>query len=207
MKTWIAVVVSVACTTAFAQAAKEMKPAPAPAAKAAPAAPAAAPAAPAMAMDMSKMGPWTRKPKNEGAVKKEITEFFKEEEELMKKGDMDAGFARIDFPVFMSTDDSMGKPESKMYSKEEYTAMMKPFYENMPKDMKTTHKPTITVLSDSMVNVVDDFAMSMGKQKMAGRSMSLLVKRDGKWMWKVMAEPGWGGMSAPGTGGSEPMKH
>ena len=76
--------------------------------------------------------------------------------------------------------------------------MMKPFFENMPKDSKMTHKPTITVLSDSLANVVlDDFTMTIGKQKMSGRNAGLLVKRDGQWKWKVMVEAGWGGMKQP----------
>lgn len=51
-------------------------------------------------------------------------------------------------------------------------------------------------LSDSLVNVVDDFTMTMNKQKISGRNAGLLVKRDGKWMWKTMVEAGWGGMSS-----------
>ena len=66
-----------------------------------------------------------------------------------------------------------------------------------------THKPTITVLSDSLANVVDDFTMTMGKQKITGKNASLLVKRDGQWKWKSMVEAGYGGMEPPkGTGGS-----
>lgn len=143
-------------------------------------------------MDMSKMGPWTRKPKNESQVKKEAQAFFKEEDELMKKGDMEAMLARLDFPVFMATDNQKGEPQAKMYTRDEYAKMMKPFYENMPKDMQTKHKPTFTVLSDSMVSFVDDFTTTMGKEKYSGRNSGLLVKRDGKWMWKAMMEPGWG---------------
>jgi hypothetical protein len=166
----------------------------------------AAPAAPAqggMEMDMTKMGPMARKPTNEKQTKKEVEDFFKNVQALEKKGDIEAMFATIDFPVYMITDDMKGVPEAKLYSREEYVAMMKPMYENMPKDMVTTHKPTIFVLSDSLVNVSDDFTMTMGKQKITGRNMSFLVKRDGQWKWKVMAEAGWGGMSPPqGAGGS-----
>ncbi len=143
-------------------------------------------------MDMSKMGPWTRKVKNEKALKKEIEQFFKEEDAIAKKGDFAAALARVDFPVYMVTDDANGMAKAEVWNQEKYTASMKPFYENMPKDAKTTHKPSITVLSDSLVNIVDDFTMSMGKQKMSGRNASVLVKVDGKWKWKVMAEAGWG---------------
>jgi hypothetical protein len=155
--------------------------------------PAAAPAA--GAMDMSKMGPWTRKPTAEKATKKEIADFIASCEEVQKKGDFAAALAKVDFPVYMITDDQKGVPEATAMNEKEYTAMMKPFFENMPKDMKTTHKPTITVLSDSLVQVVDDFTMSMGKQKFGGKSATLLVKRDGQWKWKMMSEAGWGGMA------------
>ncbi|HEX8818307.1 MAG TPA: hypothetical protein VF794_00145 [Archangium sp.] len=158
----------------------------------------AATATQAPAMDMTKMGPGARKPTNEKQTKKEVQEFFKQQEELAKKGDMEAMMATHDFPLYMATDDLKGVPEAREFSREEYVAMMKPFYENMPKDMKVTHKPTITVLSDSLVSVTDDFTMTVGKQKVTGRNAALLVKRDGQWKWKTMIEAGWGGMPAEG---------
>jgi hypothetical protein len=167
---------------------------------------AASPAAPAqggMEMDLTKFGPGARKPTNEKQTKKEIEAFFKHVQELEKKSDMEGMFAVVDFPAYMITDDLKGVPEAKLYSREEYVAMMKPMMESMPKDMKMTHKPTITVISDSLANVADDFTLTMGKQKITGRNVSILVKRDGQWKWKVMMEAGYGGMSPPqGAGGS-----
>ncbi len=179
---------------AFAQAPAPAKAAAPPPAKAAaakeePKAEAAAPG-----MDMSKMGPWSRKPTNEKATKKEVEEFFKAEDELAKKGDMDGMLARVDFPIWMATDDSKGDIDAKPFDKDAYVKAMKPFYENMPKDAKTTHKPTITVLSDTLVTVTDDFTMTANKHKMAGKNSGLLVKVGGAWKWKMMAEAGWGGM-------------
>jgi hypothetical protein len=83
---------------------------------------------------------------------------------------------------------------------------MKSFWDSMPKDMKVTHKPQITVLSDSLVNVTDDFRMTMGGKTMSGRNQALLVKRDGAWKWKTMTEAGWGDAAQAGTGGSEGTK-
>lgn len=181
--------------SAFAQGKPEAKPAAPP-----------APAQGAPAMDMSKMGPSARKPTNEKQTKKEVEDFFKKAEETGHKGDFETMLSMVDFPIYMATDDMKGVPEAREYSREEYTAMMKPFFENMPKDSKMTHKPTITVLSDSLANVVDEFSMTMGKQKMTGRNAGLLVKRDGQWKWKVMVEAGWGGMKPPqGAGGSGQM--
>jgi hypothetical protein len=152
-------------------------------------------------MDFSKMGPNARKPTNAEKTRAEIKAFFAEEDKIAKKADFDAMLSRIDFPVYMATDDLKGVPEAKEFTREEYVAIMKPFWENMPKDMKVTHKPNITVLSDSLVAVIDDFTMTTGKQKVSGKNLTFLVKRDGQWKWKMMAEPGWGGMSS-GTGGS-----
>jgi hypothetical protein len=165
----------------------------------------AATSAQAPGMDMSNMGPGARKPTNEKQTKKEIQEFYKQQDELAKKGDFEALLATHDFPLYMATDDLKGVPEAKEYSREEYVAMMKPMYEGMPKDMKMTHKPTITVLSDSLVNVTDDFTMTMGKKKITGKNAALLVKRDGQWKWKAMIEAGYGGMPAPqgASGGAQ----
>ena len=156
----------------------------------------------AAAPDMSKMGPWSRKPTNEARTKKDVDAFFKEEDALMKKRDFDGMLARMDFPVYMLTDDSKGVPMAKLYTREEYVKEMKGFWDNMPKDMKVTHKPTVTVLSDSLVSVTDDFNMQMGGKKMSGRNQAFLVKRDGQWKWKQMAEAGWGDAAQAGTGGS-----
>jgi hypothetical protein len=152
--------------------------------------------------DMSKMGPWSRKPTNEARTKKEVAAFFEEEDALMKKRDFDGMLARMDFPVFMLTDDSKGVPMAKQYSREDYVKEMKGFWDSMPKDMKVTHRPTVTVLSDSLVTVTDDFRMQMGGKNLSGRNQAFLVKRDGKWMWKQMAEAGWGDASQADTGGS-----
>lgn len=159
-------------------------------------------AASAAAPDMSKLGPWSRKPTDEGRTRKEVDAFFKQEDALMKKRDFDGMLARMDFPVYMLTDDSRGVPMAKLYTRDEYVKEMKGFWESMPRDMKVTHKPSVTVLSDSLVSVTDDFKMEMGGKKMAGRNQSILVKRDGQWKWKQMAEAGWGDASQAGTGGS-----
>ncbi len=154
-------------------------------------------APPAPGMDITKVGPPARKITDEKKTKKELEEFFKKGEEAEKKGDMDVMFASIDFPIFMATDDLKGVPESKAYSKDEYVAMMKPMMESMPKDTKTTHKRTVTVLSDSLANVVDEWTMTAGKVKVTGKNAALLVKVGSDWKTKTVVEAGWGGMGPP----------
>ena len=63
-------------------------------------------------MDMSKMGPWTRKPTNEKKTKKEIKAFFKAEDALAKKGDFKGALARLDFPIYMFTDAPRACPKA-----------------------------------------------------------------------------------------------
>jgi hypothetical protein len=150
--------------------------------------------APAGAPDMSKMGPWTRTAKDEKAIKKEINDLFKQSEDLMKAGDQAGLLAQIDFPVMMITDDSKGVPSGDLWNQEKYVQVMKPFWENQSKDAKMTHKLAITVLSDSLADVIDDFSMTEGRKHHTGTNTSVLVKRDGHWKWKVMVEAGWGDM-------------
>jgi hypothetical protein len=94
----------------------------------------------------------------------------------------------------MATDDSKGVPSGEAWDQDRFVSTMKPFWDHMPKDYKVTDKLTTTVLSDSLVDVVDDVSMTIGKHKMASRNQTLLVKRDGKWKAKVMVEAGWGDM-------------
>src|SRR5262249_37308897 len=131
---------------------------------------------------------------------------FKEQDELGKKGDFAGYVARVDFPVYMITDDSKGVPEEVAMTREQFTAIMKGFFEGMPKDAKVTHKPNIVVLSDSLVNITDDFTMTVGKQKMSGRNAGLLIKKDGQWKWKSMTEAGWGGMTPPAAAAAQGRK-
>jgi hypothetical protein len=144
-------------------------------------------------MDWSKMGPGARRPANEAMTKKEVQAFLAEEDKVAATGDMNQIAARADFPVFMMTDDLSGAIEAKAYGREEYIGMMKPFVDNMPKDTKTVHKYGVTVLSDALALVSDDYTMKMGKVVLKARNGGVLVKREGKWMWKSMVEAGWGG--------------
>jgi hypothetical protein len=205
---------ALASSLAFAQGAPPPPAAkgapPPPAAKAPPpppaaAAPAPTAAAPAPGMDWSKMGPASRKSKNEAAVKKEIQAFIAEEDKLFAAKNWEGMLDRIDYPVMMITDDSKGVPSSRAATRDQYKAEMAPFWEHAPADMKTTHKPTVSVLSDSLAVVVDDVTMTMGKTKVSGRNTSTLVKMGGAWKVKTMAEAGWGDMAGgPPAAAPEP---
>ena len=153
-------------------------------------------------MDMSKMGPWTRKPTNESKTKKEIDAWVKEGDAIMKRRDFQADIARADFPIYMATDDSKGVPMAETYDRQKYTEMMQPMFEQMPADMQIKHDLDITVLSDSLVSVTDKYTTTVEGKKYDGRNSGLLVKRDGQWKWKAFFEAGWGDMPSTGVGGS-----
>ena len=133
-------------------------------------------------VDLTKVGPWTRKPTKEGQIRKEVAELLKMDEQAMKKGDFEECLSRVDFPVHMVTDDAQGVPSDKLVERPAYEAMMRPFFENRPKDLEISHKPTVTVLSDSLVNVTDDFTMRHGGRKFTGKSAGIAVKRIPLWM-------------------------
>lgn len=153
-------------------------------------------------MDMSKLGPWTRKPTNEAKTRKEIEAFFKEEDVIMKKRDVQAALARMDFPFFWATDDSKGVPQGETYDRQQQEAMMRDMFQKMPADTQLTNKPNITVLSDSLATFTNDFTMTMDGKKYSGRNSGLVVKRDGQWKWKALYEAGWGDAPPPAVGGS-----
>jgi uncharacterized protein (TIGR02246 family) len=145
------------------------------------------------------MAAWTPpKVKNEAKDKQEIQALFKQMDANARTGDLDAAAALIDFPVTMVTDDSKGQASGAAWDREQWTQVMKPFYEKPMKDAKVTHKPTIFLLTDSLATVTDVYTMTQGGKSITARTAMLLVRRDGKWRVKTMAEGGWGDMMAQG---------
>jgi hypothetical protein len=153
-------------------------------------------------MDMSKMGPWTRKPTQESKTKKEVETFLNEEDAIMKRRDFQSTITRSDFPIFMATDDSKGVPKAEEYDQQKYTEMMKSSMEQGPEVKDVKHKRTITVLSDSLATFTDEYTMTVGGVKRSGRNAGLLVKQGDAWKWKGFFEAGWGDQPASGVGGS-----
>ncbi|BDG05965.1 nuclear transport factor 2 family protein [Anaeromyxobacter oryzae] len=143
---------------------------------------------------------------NEQKDRKEIQAVLKQLEAAGKKGDIDAAAALLDFPVLMVTDDSKGQAMADSWTKEKWVEQMGPVYKQpMP---AVTNKPTITLLSDSLAIVTNQWSTTMGKQKVSARDALQLVRVDGKWRIKSMIEGGWGDMmgpaSAASTGGASP---
>jgi len=140
---------------------------------------------------------------HESDDKKQITALFKAMEDAGKKGDLEAAAALIDFPVLMITDDSKGEATGEAWTREQWSQVMAPFYKK-PMGGTVTHKPTIFVVTDSLASAGDEWSHTMGKNKMSGRSATLFVRKDGKWLVKAMVEGGWGDamkQPAPGAAG------
>jgi uncharacterized protein (TIGR02246 family) len=136
-------------------------------------------------------------PKLENPAKdrKEIQALFQAMEAASKRGDIEAAAALVDFPVLMATDDAKGEGMAESWSREEWMEVMRPFYAKPMTDVKVTHKPNIFLLSDSLAAVDDVATVKAGARTMTMRNTTLLVRRDGKWLVKMMAEPGWGDMT------------
>ena len=150
------------------------------------------------------MGPGARKPTNEAKTKKEVEAFIKDEDSLFAKKDWEAMANRVDYPVFMLTDSLAGVPSSRSMDRAGYVNEMKPFWETMPAGSSTKHKVTVTVLSDALVNVVDDYEMKMGKTTLKGRNASTLAHVGGGWKYKTMTEAGWGDMAGAPAAAAAP---
>ena len=172
----------------------------------------------AMAGTDDPMAAWVPpKVKNEAKDKKEIQAVLRAMDSAATTGDLEAAAALVDFPVTMITDDSKGEAMGEAWNREQWTQVMKPFYDKPMKGMKVTHKPTIFLLSDSLASVDDVCTMTQGGKTVTSRNSAFLIRRDGKWRVKAMAEGGWGDVvaappreaasgtsSAPGSTGSAP---
>lgn len=157
------------------------------------------------------LGAWKpHKVAREAADRKEILALMKAMDAAAVNGDLEAAATLVHFPVLMATDDAKGQGSAEAWTREQWLEVMKPMYAKPMSDAKTTHNPTIFLVSDSLALVGDNWSMTMGKKKMAGRSAAMLVRVDGSWRFAAMMESGWGDMpgmdSAAGGGpaGKEP---
>ncbi len=132
--------------------------------------------------------------KSEAKDKQEIQAVLKSLDAAARTGDLEAAVALIDFPVMMMTDDSKGEAMGEAWNREKWAEVMKPFYGKPMKDMKVTHKPNVFLLSDSLATVDDVCTMTQGGKSITSRNSMVLIRKDGKWRVKSMAEGGWGDM-------------
>ena len=134
---------------------------------------------PPAASSADPMAAW-RPPKvaHEAKDRQEILALFAKMEQAGRKADLDAAAALVDFPVLMVTDDSRGEAYGEPWSREQWMEAMRPFYEK-PMDMRVQHRPTISVLTDSLATVVDHATFTLGGRTVTTRTSSLLVRKGG----------------------------
>ena len=142
------------------------------------------------------MAGWApKKAANEAQDRKEIDALVKAMDAAARKGDLQAAAAMVDFPVLMVTDDKKGEASAAEWSKEQWLQVMEPFYKQ-PLEGKIRHKPTVFLASDSLATLVDVVTMTVGNKSLTSRNSTVLVRKDGKWLVKVMMEGGWGDVAS-----------
>jgi hypothetical protein len=156
------------------------------------------PAAEGAAAEAAPMGPASRPVMHLADDKKGVDELYKACDDAWKAGDMNALADHIDFPVHMVTDNSKGQYMAVDWDRAAWIANMSKAMQNMPKDVKMTHSHKASFLSDALAVVVEENSMAMGKKKASWTGFSVVTNKDGKWLFKQMAEAGWGDtMAAP----------
>ncbi|MFT3912813.1 MAG: DUF4440 domain-containing protein [Anaeromyxobacteraceae bacterium] len=138
--------------------------------------------------------------KNEKKDRQEIEAMLKKMETASQKADLEGAAALVDFPVLMVTDDSKGEGGGDVWSREQWTKVMKPFYaQPSPPDAMKPGKRTIVLISDSLAIVGSGWTMKMGPKAVSGTSGLVLVRKGGEWKAKGMIEGGWGDMPMDGA--------
>ncbi len=147
-------------------------------------------------MDMTKVGPLTRKVTKED--KQGIESAIKAADEAWKKGDMEKILAGHDFPIYMATDDSKGAFKGGEWTREQFVQMMGDMIKSMPKDLTMKHKLTTHFMSDTLAVVIDEPTMVKGGKELGSyKTAMVMVKKDGQWRFKSGVEAGWGDMPGP----------
>lgn len=113
----------------------------------------------------------------------------------------DAAADRVDFPVLMVTDDGKGHVTTAEWDRDTWIRNMKRAMQAMPHPKggkMPIPKHSYDFLTNDIVVATSTSAMAMGKKSVTVKSSSLLVRKDGKWMIKSMAEGGWGASMSEG---------
>lgn len=131
--------------------------------------------------------------------KKEIAALWNAMHDAQRKGDVNAAADLVDYPVLMITDDSKGNAMGEPWARERWIQVMEPFYRHPNPNMHTKHKTTVFLLSNSLASVEDVVTVKMGAKIFTVRSGNMVIKKGGKWLFKAMAEGGWGDMMPSGS--------
>jgi hypothetical protein len=154
-------------------------------------------------MDMTKVGPLSRKvttPDRNG-----VEALIRASDKAWMSGDVQAVAQLQDFPVHMSTDDSTGKFKGEEWSRDQFVQMMGDMVSKTPRDITFKHKLTPHFLSDTLAVVVDEPTMMKGNTRLGTfTSVSVVIKKDGRWLFKEGVEAGWGDMANQQTGAAKP---
>ena len=147
-------------------------------------------------IDLTKQGPLTRLPPKK-ADTKGIDALYKGFADAHKAADVNAAAAMVDFPMFWQTDDATGAHKAEMLDKDTWVKEMASWFTTLPKETKFTMKRKIAWHSADFATVTEDNSIKMGKTKGKWTSVSTVIKKDGKWMFKTMSEAGWATPAAP----------
>lgn len=154
-------------------------------------------------MDMTKVGPLSRKvttPDRNG-----VEALIRASDKAWMSGDVQAVAELHDFPVHMSTDDSKGEFKGEEWSRDQFVEMMGEMVSKTPRDITFKHKLTPHFLSDTLAVVVDEPTMMKGNTKLGTfKSVAVVVKKDGRWLFKEGLEAGWGDMANQQAGAAKP---
>ncbi len=146
-------------------------------------------------IDMTKEGPLTRLPPKK-ADTKGVDALYKAWNEAHKAADVNAAAALVDFPLVWQTDDATGAHKVEMLDKDAWVKEMTSWFTTLPKQTKLTMKRKIAWHSPDFASVTENNSIVMGKTKGKWTSAATVIKKDGKWMFKTMAEAGWAAPAA-----------
>src|SRR5688572_29193185 len=129
---------------------------------------------------------------------KGIDALYKASQEAWEKMDIAAAEALHDFPIFMLTDNKDGVVSGGQWDKETWNNVMKGAADMMPKDTKFSRKVKPTFVTDTIAFVEETNTMTpKGGKAETYTTSSIVILKDGKWLFKAGAEGGWGDMPMP----------
>jgi hypothetical protein len=96
------------------------------------------------------------------------------------------------FPLNLVSDDTAGDGRSAQWDRDRFVATMTHVMGEGDQDITFESTRTPVFLSPSMAVVFTDSTMTADGRSQRLRYADILLKRDGRWAFQTMIQPGWG---------------
>ena len=126
---------------------------------------------------------------------KSLMDWFAKYDGHVLKNELDRMADMAFFPIIVMTDDSAGNCVTQNWDRDTFKQAMDLAAQGVDvTTLKIQNHRNPTFLSENLAVVVTDAVTTVGETTQQSRYVDIMVKQNGEWKYKSMAQAGWGDM-------------